>query len=123
MLFAGPFHPEAWTVLAPFLSPGSRRDPHPNPPPQSRARLSEFAFTVGRAVPAARSSDSAFAISPFRIEAGGPCLPPLHRSRSQATRTARTPLLLLLLFAFTFPLLKLTFHALFGLFRYVVDDR
>jgi len=32
-------------------------------------------------------------------------------------------LLLLLLFAFTLPSLKFTFHALSGLFWYVVDDQ
>jgi len=49
-----------------------------------------------------------------RVEVGGDHDPP---------RTARTRLLLFLLFAFVLPSLKFTFHALFGLLAYVDDDQ
>ena len=45
------------------------------------------------------------------------------RADHEPPRTASTRLLLLLLLLFTLPLLKLTFHALFGLFALVVDDQ
>jgi hypothetical protein len=41
----------------------------------------------------------------------------------EPARTARTKLLFVLLFAFVFPSLKFTIHALSGLFRYVEDDQ
>ena len=63
------------------------------------------------------------------LAAAAPVLPPERaegievRADHEPPRTARTWLLLLLLFAFTLPLLKFTFHALFGLLALVVDDQ
>lgn len=48
---------------------------------------------------------------------------PAFRADHEPLRTARTKLLLFLLFAFMLPLLKFTFHALFGLFAYVDADQ
>jgi hypothetical protein len=45
------------------------------------------------------------------------------RADHEPPRTAWTTLLLLLSFAFTFPLLKFTFHAFVGLFALVLDDQ